>query len=666
MDLAMVGVIWQTNLVKAEITGAQKDLEDLVQRARSFANPKEEERKAAWTAGTEHRKSFSRDKRAAPLFLAAAGAGLILGNPIKNAACKALSIFDMCEDQSKLKNTVNGILKGQKQLEANLKRMADVANEKFFLLGTEIEQTQKSVEAVKNVMNENFQRTQNNILQIANAVKDINECQTRAADLHQFENELGNYATYLSAVFAHYKAFRASFYAYQTSLYSAIASLSSGFITPNILTPDQIRQVVDELTDEEVRRGTKLTPAIQVGYEATYYEVQVVLEVNVLDQGLSVLLGIPMNSKSSTFNVYKAMPLYQPNEDDAPASVFQFQYDFLAIATDNSRYAELSGATIQQCSGNNRIRLCRKGFSTTTDETLLCLTSLFYNYEVPAFRNCKVDTALLPDAPQAYYLADGIYHVISRNPTIQMKNDSHTHGVSINTLDCNACLIRPDCGSTITLNHGDLVLFPDMDICETRPDPFVASVKLTPALDNVFQALPAPSTTFNMYSYGAARESILHGVQRELAASPNIKQIDIQQLRDITRPIALHHSTISPAMASALSSYMPFRTASLFACISLCISITTGLVSFTLFRRQWKQFLTHPMKFIRGRHGQFIEVAHEEEHISDSAEATIELTRAEFNALRALAFELLQEKAAKACNSPSAPPESPLYPDLGM
>ncbi len=254
MDLAMVGVIWQTNLVKAEITGAQKDLEDLVQRARSFANPKEEERKAAWTAGTEHRKSFSRDKRAAPLFLAAAGAGLILGNPIKNAACKALSIFDMCEDQSKLKNTVNGILKGQKQLEANLKRMADVANEKFFLLGTEIEQTQKSVEAVKNVMNENFQRTQNNILQIANAVKDINECQARAADLHQFENELGNYATYLSAVFAHYKAFRASFYAYQTSLYSAIASLSSGFITPNILTPDQIRQVVDELTDEEVRR----------------------------------------------------------------------------------------------------------------------------------------------------------------------------------------------------------------------------------------------------------------------------------------------------------------------------------------------------------------------------------------------------------------------------
>ena len=46
---------------------------------------------------------------------------------------------------------------------------------------------------------------------------------------------------------------------------------------------------------EEVHRGTKLTPAIQVGYEATYYEVQIVLEVSILASGISVVLGKPMN-----------------------------------------------------------------------------------------------------------------------------------------------------------------------------------------------------------------------------------------------------------------------------------------------------------------------------------------------------------------------------------
>ena len=161
-------------------------------------------------------------------------------------------------------------------------------------------------------------------------------------------------------------------------MYSAVSSLSSGFVPPNFLKPDQLAAIVEDLTAEEIRRGTKLTPAIQVGFEATYYEVQIVLEVTVLQEGLSIVLGIPMNSKSSTFDVYRAIPLHQPNEDGTTASVYRFSHEFVAIATDNSQYAELSATTLNQCSGTNRIKLCRKGFSTTTDETLLCLTSLFY------------------------------------------------------------------------------------------------------------------------------------------------------------------------------------------------------------------------------------------------------------------------------------------------
>ena len=78
-----------------------------------------------------------------------------------------------------------------------------------------------------------------------------------------------------------------------------------------------------------------------------------------------------MNSKSSTFDVYCAIPLHQPNEDGTTASIYRFSHEFVAIATDNSQYAELSATTLSQCSGTNRIKLCRKGFSTTTDETLL-------------------------------------------------------------------------------------------------------------------------------------------------------------------------------------------------------------------------------------------------------------------------------------------------------
>ena len=85
-----------------------------------------------------------------------------------------------------------------------------------------------------------------------------------------------------------------------------------------------------------------------------------------------------MNSKSSTFDICIATPLYQPNADDDTLSFYQFANPFSAISTDNTQFAEVGASTLQQCSGNNRFKLCRKGFSTTTDATLLCLASIFF------------------------------------------------------------------------------------------------------------------------------------------------------------------------------------------------------------------------------------------------------------------------------------------------
>ena len=140
----------------------------------------------------------------------------------------------------------------------------------------------------------------------------------------------------------------------------------------------------------------------------------------------------------------------------------------------------------------HRIKLCGKSFSATTDEILLCLTFLFYEYSIQVLRNCLVDSVLLPEAPEASYLADSLYHVISRTARLQVKNDTDGLPVSISTVLCQAFLIRPNCWSTLTFNRGDLVLTPDMNFCETRPEPFVASVKVTPSLAAVSYLMPAP------------------------------------------------------------------------------------------------------------------------------------------------------------------------------
>ena len=119
--------------------------------------------------------------------------------------------------------------------------------------------------------------------------------------------------------------------------------------------------------------------------------------------------------------------------------------------------------------------------------------------------------------PQTFYLANGLYHVSSRKRHLPMMNDTDSHGTRMSTIDCQACVIHPGCPLKLMLNHRDLVLNPDMDYCETRPQPLVVRLQLTPLLQRVFVSLPPPSSEFNLYSHSEVRNSLLTSVRMELA-----------------------------------------------------------------------------------------------------------------------------------------------------
>ena len=379
-----------------------------------------------------------------------------------------------------------------------------------------------------------------------------------------------------------------------------------------------------------------------------------------------------MNSESSTFNVYHATPLHQAHGDNKTASLFQLPEPFLAVAEDDSRYAELDSSTLQQCSGSNRIRLCRKGFSATTDNTLLCLNSLMFNYAVPALRNCPAVSVPLPDAPQAFHLAEGLYHVISREPLLHPKNASDLHGVSVSTISCLACILRSSCHSTLTLNQGGLVYEPDMDYCSTSLS--LATIQLVPSLAKVFQHVPHSNQVFQAYSLGEARHSILSSVRMELAELPDAPRMSFESIDRLAEPIAQYHSSISPATSQALESNLPFRTAGLFSTVSFTLSLLTFTKSFTLFRRQWKRFFLHPHKFFKSSKGRLLHVMDNEDTPADPGDtiAILQLSLQEANALKAIANETLNQpptltNAHTASNNPQVPSCLPRHysPSLG-
>ena len=168
---------------------------------------------------------------------------------------------------------------------------------------------------------------------------------------------------------------------------------------------------------------------------------------------------------------------------------------------------------------------------------------------------------MLPDAPQAFYLFDGMCHVVSRHHTLRMKNDSCSAGFTISTLTCQACIVRPSCSSTLSFNQEDLVLTPDMDFCGTHPLPLLASIQLTPSLDQVFEHVPPASSQFRVYSVAEARQSVLNSVRMELAEIPDVKRMSPEALDQLTKPITDYYTSISPATSAALSAYLSTRTA---------------------------------------------------------------------------------------------------------
>ena len=254
----------------------------------------------------------ARSKRAVGIIAAAAGAaGLVLGSPVKDAACSALSIFNLCTDTKDLEENVDHVMATQKQFQAVLERVQTKNDENFFILGNEIKETQESVRKITEIVGGQLELLQTELLHIKGVIASISVCNVHLTQNVIFMQQIRDYVDHLGTLYTHIKFYRAAFYAFKIALLSTISSLAAGYVTPQFLLPSQMATIVSELASDETFRGTKLSPAIRAGQEAIYYEIQMVLEVSLLSRVISVVPGIPMNSEKP-FNVFQANPFVSP------------------------------------------------------------------------------------------------------------------------------------------------------------------------------------------------------------------------------------------------------------------------------------------------------------------------------------------------------------------
>ena len=213
----------QLTILDEEIAGAKADRTRLVEIATSFL-PQQ-----SMLAGN----TGSRSQRAIGLIPAVAGAaGLILGDPVKDAASSALSIFSLCSDNTELEADVENLLKQQTVFQKTLERVQNRNDENFFLLGNEIQETQESVAKMTEIVNDNLQKLDVELREIKGVISHLVDCNAHLAQTLNFYQQLQEYISYLNSLYTHVKSYRAAFYAYKIALFSTISSVAAGYVTP--------------------------------------------------------------------------------------------------------------------------------------------------------------------------------------------------------------------------------------------------------------------------------------------------------------------------------------------------------------------------------------------------------------------------------------------------
>ena len=148
-----------------------------------------------------------------------------------------------------------------------------------------------------------------------------------------------------------------------------------------------------------------------------------------------------------------------------------------------------------------------------------------------------------------------------------------------------------------------------------------------------------------MYYHSEVSKSVLTSVRMKLAELPEVHTMDFDKLKEVTEPISHNYVSITPATSKALEGYMLTKSASCLALLSMTVSLISFSISFTLFRCQWKQIITHPLRFFRSTHGRFLHTANQ--LAADDAQALtafLYLTEDNFSALSEITKKVLARR----------------------
>ena len=273
---------------------------------------------------------------------------------------------------------------------------------------------------------------------------------------------------------------------------------------------------------------------------AAYYTFEVVRDAYVSNEGLHLLLEIPLNSGHGVHEVFRATPIPQPIPNTERATQYQLSKTHLLMSWDKTNFKEVTEQELStHCWGSHRSRLCKQPFSTTRSQKTICLTGLFFNLPATVLKLCAQEVIALPQHPQALYLYDSTYLLTSAKGDFVIQNV--TASGDFKMPGGQSWLVRPTCNGRLQLPNAGLLLTSDLS-CLTESSK-VVRILPTPLLRSLFDKLKEFEEVVAPELMGDIHQELLMHSKLNLAGLPD-RSVTDEMLELIAQPFLQELNTV--------------------------------------------------------------------------------------------------------------------------
>ena len=163
----------------------------------------------------------------------------------------------------------------------------------------------------------------------------------------------------------------------------AMTSLVHGYFPIALIPPTTLSKILDTFAVYRLNEG------IPRKLKAAYNTFEVVRDAYISDEGLHLLIEIPLYTGHGVHDVFRATAIPQPIPRTERATQYHLSKTHLLLSWDKTNFAEVTEQELStHCWGSHRIRVCKQPFSTTKSQKATCLTGLYFNLPDTVLKLC--------------------------------------------------------------------------------------------------------------------------------------------------------------------------------------------------------------------------------------------------------------------------------------